>query len=521
MNENVALMTKNRIGIEFGGYTANVALAVLRVSLGLIAIGCIRFTHTPYCWPTFLVALIPLVLLWRGPLAPRTSIQVLYEAMLIGFVMEWAISHFIAAGTISQRERLMQLVGYWAYSWNIVAAGILLYYTRRRSLMQAVLVVAMAISLVETVLGHLLGITWVLNNPPLALAATPVAQWSCILPPIGFSVILYSISLLWLPDFTISGVRAWTSTCLAFCLTGFLWLGGMALEAMVIVTPFPFVAAAVQPHPITGSVVWRKLHELTNDSLNKSGSVDLIVWPEGSLDSTDCRLLPKEDDRVNLTSRWQGEALPLDRFRSELLPIYQTNCLVGADVFQLDCDDLPNSDGANVLRNYNCGCIVESTGKVSCHQKHLLVPLREGIPEWLNVSQIRKWLHNEFDWSAAYEAGSEVRSLSFRDQQGVTRKIAVSICYESWFPWLPQYHLNEPLDAICHLAYDGRFDNHPEYVQRMLLAVRLRAIETRTWQIVCTYFRGTAVIDPRGRIVAQLGFSSGVLRTDQLGEDAI
>ena len=102
------------------------------------------------------------------------------------------------------------------------------------------------------------------------------------------------------------------------------------------------------------------------------------------------------------------------------------------------------------------------------------------------------------------------------DSQGIEHRLAVAICYESWLPWLPQYHAREPVDAICHLIYDGDFADYPVYTERMLAAIRLRAIETRTWQLVCSCWAGSAIIDPRGRIVKELPREPGILRTDRL-----
>jgi apolipoprotein N-acyltransferase len=93
-------------------------------------------------------------------------------------------------------------------------------------------------------------------------------------------------------------------------------------------------------------------------------------------------------------------------------------------------------------------------------------------------------------------------------------RLGIAICYESWQPWLPQYHSKEKLDAICHLVYDGDFADYPVYTDRMLATIRMRAIETRSWQLVCSTWSGSAVIDPRGNIVKRLGPVQGVLRTD-------
>ena len=52
------------------------------------------------------------------------------------------------------------------------------------------------------------------------------------------------------------------------------------------------------------------------------------------------------------------------------------------------------------------------------------------------------------------------------------------------------------------------------YMDRMVTTIRMRAIETRTWQPVCSTWSGSAVIDPRGTIVKRLGPVQGFLRTD-------
>jgi len=48
------------------------------------------------------------------------------------------------------------------------------------------------------------------------------------------------------------------------------------------------------------------------------------------------------------------------------------------------------------------------------------------------------------------------------------------------------------------------------------IAYSLRAIETRKWQLVCSCWAGSTIIDPRGKIIKQLPPEAGILRTDQL-----
>ena len=168
------------------------------------------------------------------------------------------------------------------------------------------------------------------------------------------------------------------------------------------------------------------------------------------------------------------------------------------------------------LQRYNCGCLVSLPSEMDCHEKIQLVPMREGLPTWLRTDFIRNTVLPFFKLSAPLTQGRNYHLLSFSDQQGALHTIAAAVCYESWHPWLPQFRKDERVEAIVYVMYDGDFADHPELFQRQLLSVRMRAIETRTWNLVCSSWRGTAINDPRGRIVKQLPAIAGVLRTDQL-----
>ncbi|MBX3420925.1 MAG: hypothetical protein KF752_05135 [Pirellulaceae bacterium] len=290
------------------------------------------------------------------------------------------------------------------------------------------------------------------------------------------------------------------------------------IESQIHVTAPSFKALMIQPHheakESTKQPTWKTLHELTLKTLKKQGEVELILWPEGAVPGGNLHELAS--DSKTLSDKANSNFMSLSRFRAELLPQYGTNCLAGTS---LSCNGIAIIGKVSypAICNYNCGCLFTKSGQVDAHEKISLMPIRETVPNWFNwFPQIRKWILSEENLASRYQPGRNFHPLTFQDRNGVTRKIAVAICYESWLPWLPQYHCQEPLDAICHLAYDGDFKDHPEYTQRMLLTIRLRAIETRTWQLVCTHFSGTAVIDPRGRIVKQLPPGPGVLRTDEL-----
>jgi apolipoprotein N-acyltransferase len=390
-------------------------VTLARWSLALVAGGLVALAHTPYCWPTFVFALAPLMVIWRGRLAPNRLGQVIVEAGLFGSILAWWITPFFAQAAAVR-----------------ISHGFALH---------------------------------------------------------GFCCAVYSL----------------------------VWVGGIQIESRASKGPMAFSALMVQPALQSDKEVsvWQLQDEMTNKGLQHNGVVDLVVWPEGLLNESEAEEMCApiaELDRFKPT----GRAMTIFRFRRELLPAYRTNCLVGARVRRLSKVAI-RGQAFSVMAKYNCGCLLSHPSGGACHEKMALMPITETLPGWFAwLPEIRAWLLPSRNPLELYQPGSDFRPLTFSDQTGVTRRIGVAICYESWLPWLPQYHFKEPLDAICHLAYDGDFKDHPEYTQRMLLTIRLRAIETRTWQLVCSHYSGTAVIDPRGRIIKQLPPGPGVLRTDQL-----
>ncbi|MGD9858075.1 MAG: carbon-nitrogen hydrolase family protein, partial [Planctomycetaceae bacterium] len=168
-------------------------------------------------------------------------------------------------------------------------------------------------------------------------------------------------------------------------------------------------------------------------------------------------------------------------------------------------------------RRVNGACIVGPSGEIACHEKLSLLPIREGLPEFLDTPWVRHTLLPYYRLEATLKPGSEFRLLPFTTQDGRRVRIAAAICYESHLPWLPQYQRSNGADAVVHLTYDGDFAGHPAWADRHLLACRYRAVESRTWNLVCSTWSGSAIIDPAGNIVARLPAEEGVLRSEGVG----
>jgi apolipoprotein N-acyltransferase len=160
------------------------------------------------------------------------------------------------------------------------------------------------------------------------------------------------------------------------------------------------------------------------------------------------------------------------------MPEYRTPCLVGAVVV--------GRDG----RRYNSACLVTTDGAVSRHDKRMLVVGAEG----------------------AFTPGGDYRRLEFRDRAGRRVRIGVAICYEMHFPDLPQYHPDHRPDVIVHLNNESWYQGYPGMHTHGTWACQYRAIETRTWQLVCATWTRSAAIDPRGRLRAILPPRPAVLR---------
>jgi apolipoprotein N-acyltransferase len=138
------------------------------------------------------------------------------------------------------------------------------------------------------------------------------------------------------------------------------------------------------------------------------------------------------------------------------------------------------------VRRYNSGCLVSKSGDICRHDKLDLVPFKEGLPGVLDTAWIRKQILPGLQFNQPLAYGNSYAPLFFHDSDGKQHSIAVSICYESFLPWLPQYRESSKVEAIIHLVYDGNTADHPGVIQRQILACQMRAIETRKWNLVCS-----------------------------------
>ncbi len=201
----------------------------------------------------------------------------------------------------------------------------------------------------------------------------------------------------------------------------------------------------------------------------------------------------------------------VQNFSQTLVPRYQTSCLVGVVLSHRRMItqyglEMPES------RLFNSACLISTEGKVSVYSKRVLVPVKEGLSDWLDTAFVRQKMKSLFDWEPRLSAGEDFQLLELKTKNGQTKKLAVVVCYELFLPGLPQYRQSSDADAIVYLIYDGIFADHPAWSQRLLQECRYRAIESRKWNLCCTTWSGSAIIDARGNVVNRLDTTAAVLR---------
>ncbi len=389
----------------------------------------------------------------------------------------------------------------------------------RTMLVTAVLMIAIATGGEWLQANVMTGVVWSMMGLYLPAGQTPLAQWAEFVGPLGVSAGLYFINFLWLPELTRTGWRRWQGPLLAGTLLLTAWMGGQQIAASVVSPPQPFSVMLVQPHVRGGEDglwrPWLALDRLTRESLERDGPVDLIVWPETSLNES---WHPESATELSTepTVERERHQLTLQSFQRSYLPTYEAACLFGVPLVK---HEMVQRYGLEIseVRRVNGACLVSKSGEINCHEKLALVPLTEGLPDLLDTSWFRRNVLPSFQLKAPLQRGRDFRMLRFSTRQGRDANITVSICYESHLPWLPQFRQENHADAVVHLLYDGDFSDHPEWAERQLLACRYRAIESRTWNLVCSTWAGSAIIEPTGEIVRQLPARAGILRSDVSG----
>jgi apolipoprotein N-acyltransferase len=490
--------------------TAMVAIVAgtTRRILAVCTVLLFTVSFPPFSWPTWWFCLAPLLWMWRERASKRTVFQCAVEALAVGFAMGWLSTEFVRAG-LPAWGWLVHAAACLVFSLQFVVIALTIRFTRDKPVFLAAPICALT-----AVGGDLFeawcGVSWSVTNLALTVGATPLAQWSRWITPFGVSGVLYLVNFHFVRENSSNLGRRWIGPAMGVGIAVLAWYGGSLSAAAVPIEPLRFSALLVQPHrKVSLDEPWRpwvELDRITRTSLSRDGSADLLVWPESCL--SESWSVGQQSDVNDIATR-----LTVQDFAHVLTPAYKTNCLVGAVMLERGTAHKYGLEVAEV-RRYNCGYLVSKSGIIARHEKLDLVPFKEGLPGVLNQDWIRNRVLPALQLNQPLTPGRSYDRLSFHDREGKERSIAVSVCYESLLPWLPQYRRCATADAIVHLIYDGNTAEHPEMMQRQVRACQYRAIETRKWNLVCSTWSGSVIIDPAGKIVAQLSATAGTLRSD-------
>jgi len=213
-----------------------------------------------------------------------------------------------------------------------------------------------------------------------------------------------------------------------------------------------------------------QLAQLTANSVanQKSGSVELIVWPESPAPffTNDARFRESLSDLARKTNAW---------------------LVVGAIG-----SNAPVTNAGGSL--FNSALLVSPAGEIqSRYDKVHLVPFGEYLP-FPSLFSFAGGLTKEV---GQFEHGSSHRPLNAGGEM-----LGVFICYESIFPDEVRQSAKHGADVFVNISNDGWYGDSGAYAQH-LNQTRMRAIENDRWVLSSTDTGVTASIDPWGRVVAR------------------
>ncbi len=439
----------------------------------------------PLCLPTYLVCYCPLVWLWGFE---KQRNRWIWEALVAGFSASALATPFLRGSypfpifVVFSLSFALQMLG---LAGALVATG-----GMRRTFFARACVAACVVTVLEFARSYWLGALLTLFSPA---ADSPLAQWAFVLTPFGVSGLLYLINFLWLPDWEGVGLRRWQPTALAAGILLAAWIGGETLRASLRPGRPPITALLVQPHHrlariggIEGTLPTRSriLSELTRLGLEQREPPDLIVWPENSLDPS-----PWEDE---LESGPAGDgvepaSLDLRHFYCCRVLAYKTPTLVGATI--IDDHDMCNS-----------ACLITPRGKVMRYDKVKLFWILEWIPEWLDYGWLRDCLSSLFNASPRFRPGRDNAPITLKVRSGNDIRVNVAICYEMFFPSLPQFQRNNGSEVLITITDDSATGDYAYFYRLETWACQYHAIVTRNWHLVCANWSISALIDPRGEV---------------------
>ncbi len=202
----------------------------------------------------------------------------------------------------------------------------------------------------------------------------------------------------------------------------------------------------------------------------KPMQLDLVLWPETAMP-----FYLQEPRKLSAAVR---------RLTRDL----QTPLLTGAPGYE--------KINARDYLLYNRAYLIDTQGDISAvYDKEHLVPFGEYVPYGDKIPFINKLVAGMGDFTPGEHTAP---LLSGRLALGVL------ICYEAIFPELAQSRVSQGANVLVNISNDAWYGRSSASAQHLALAL-LRAVEQHRSLVRATNTGISAIIDPRGRLLDQVG----------------
>ncbi len=344
------------------------------------------------------------------------------------------------------------------------------------------------------------GRAWVFAWPTLAshspLSALPMGQLLSILGPLGLAwlnVFQQTALSLWLTRRASrrAYIAAWVSLLVASNLLGLAWQHSGSRSAPAV-SGVLLVQPGVPAVPIAGVPALGRdetAAALTLAALQEHRP-NIVVWPETTLGTA----YVKETSDGSLRLLEMPGNLDLE---NTVLPIarrWDTYFIIGLLLHY------PNG------RRTNGAVCVGPDGSFQWYEKRTLVWFLETAPaELLELGRLLGLWHTP---PPVLMPGSP-RPAMICSIDGRKMRFRVAICLEKYVYWGAHATPGSNIAAVIHIGDESRFAASPGLLVEHRWALRSRGIQARRWQLSAQAYRGSAVVDPSGQIVAQLPAGPG------------
>ncbi len=219
---------------------------------------------------------------------------------------------------------------------------------------------------------------------------------------------------------------------------------------------------------------------------------DLAVWSESIL------------TRPYIEHRPLYDRLPADDPFTRFLGETDTPLLVGSPVI-VSREPLLYSNSVILLG--------PSGERLDWYAKIQLVPFAEYMP-FTEYRWVREFFDAIVGFSSGWTPGTEIKTMSVVNHEGIPVRFATPICFEDAFPALCAALHNSGSDVLINLTNDSWSRTDSAEMQHFVIAA-FRAVELRTTLVRSTNAGYTCVVDPRGTVIADLPlFTADAVRVD-------